>query len=499
MKTALSIITGLFSLLMSSSEFLAQDTPGCTEPSACNFNPLADISDGSCTYPACTDPLACNYNFAAGCDNGSCQYGSHILDCFITQSDSPAIVTLNLYDEEGGNLISTFSHFIFGSGYHQFCYDAECPWLEVIGISGPNGVVECEIVGSGMDPILVTTEADMCIIPGCMDNSACNYNPDAHVSDGSCTYPACTDPLACNYNFAAGCDNGTCQYGSHILDCFITQSDSPAIVTLNLYDEEGGNLISTSSQFIFGSGYHQFCYDAECPWLEVTGISGPNGVVECILQGSGLDPILVTSGADMCIIPGCMDNSACNYNPDSHVSDGSCTYPACTDPLACNYNFSAGCDNGTCQYGSHILDCFITQSDSPSIVTLNLYDQEGGTLISSFSTFIFGGGYHQFCTDEECIWLEVNGISGPNGNISCVFTNTDLPSVSTQNSLELCFSVPCPGDFDLNGSVNISDFLLFITGFGCSSSCGQLDLDESGAVNTVDLLMMISAFGSVCG
>jgi hypothetical protein len=49
---------------------------GCTDPAACNYNPEAEINNGSCTYPdGCTDPLACNYELAASCDDGSCVYG----------------------------------------------------------------------------------------------------------------------------------------------------------------------------------------------------------------------------------------------------------------------------------------------------------------------------------------------------------------------------------------------------------------------------------------
>lgn len=48
--------------------------PGCMDSTACNFDSMATIDDGSCTYPGCNDTLACNYDSLAGCDDGSCEY-----------------------------------------------------------------------------------------------------------------------------------------------------------------------------------------------------------------------------------------------------------------------------------------------------------------------------------------------------------------------------------------------------------------------------------------
>ena len=46
---------------------------GCTDPTACNYDPLATCNDGSCILPdGCTDPAACNYDPLATCDDGSC-------------------------------------------------------------------------------------------------------------------------------------------------------------------------------------------------------------------------------------------------------------------------------------------------------------------------------------------------------------------------------------------------------------------------------------------
>lgn len=45
---------------------------GCTDPVACNYDPLANTDDGSCVFGGCTDPAACNYDASAACDDGSC-------------------------------------------------------------------------------------------------------------------------------------------------------------------------------------------------------------------------------------------------------------------------------------------------------------------------------------------------------------------------------------------------------------------------------------------
>ena len=46
---------------------------GCTDPTACNYNPSANTDDGSClTDYGCTDPTAFNYDPTATCDDGSC-------------------------------------------------------------------------------------------------------------------------------------------------------------------------------------------------------------------------------------------------------------------------------------------------------------------------------------------------------------------------------------------------------------------------------------------
>ena len=112
---------------------LVSGTPGCTDPTALNYDPLATIDDGSCTYCTygCTDPLAFNFDSLATCDDGSCI--APIYGC----TDSSAI---NFYP--GAN-----------------------------------------------------TDDGSCIYTGCTDPLANNYDPNATIDDGSCTYMNCSNPV----------------------------------------------------------------------------------------------------------------------------------------------------------------------------------------------------------------------------------------------------------------------------------------------------------------
>ena len=45
---------------------------GCIDSLALNYDPLSNLDDGSCIYSGCTDQLSWNYNPQATVDDGSC-------------------------------------------------------------------------------------------------------------------------------------------------------------------------------------------------------------------------------------------------------------------------------------------------------------------------------------------------------------------------------------------------------------------------------------------
>lgn len=130
---------------------------GCTDENACNYDANAGIDDGSCLNPGddcndgnpgtindlfnsdcecegeesisgCTDSTSCNFDSSANSDNGSCVYPGD--DC----NDGNPGTTEDVYDE-----------------------NCEC-----------NGIISTE---------------------GCTDTSACNFNPNATIDNGTCENP----------------------------------------------------------------------------------------------------------------------------------------------------------------------------------------------------------------------------------------------------------------------------------------------------------------------
>ena len=123
----------------------------------------------------CTDQTACNYNPDAVCDNGSCEY---ILE---TECDCDGN-TLDCFGVCGGDAL------IDDCGV---CDGTNDTCLDCCGVVNGDGSTCDGVCGPCGDD---TTCLDDCGVPngdnstcsGCTDFAACNYNSDALVDDGSC-------------------------------------------------------------------------------------------------------------------------------------------------------------------------------------------------------------------------------------------------------------------------------------------------------------------------
>lgn len=120
-----------------------------------------------------------------------------------------------------------------GNDWGDYCMNGDCVWtccVELVAANGPSGLdlhmgvipYSDGTMGSWGTQMCNETQTILfqgsigCFTPGCMNATACNYNPLADCDDGSCESPGCIDPVACNYDANADCDDGSCTYGGCI-------------------------------------------------------------------------------------------------------------------------------------------------------------------------------------------------------------------------------------------------------------------------------------------
>lgn len=311
---------------------------GCTNPTACNYDPSAVCDDGSCAtgtgwYVDADGDGFGDENSAAQCTN-PCD-GTIVVNITsggwldetswtLTDASNTVILSGGPYPNTGGggnftaNVNSTngpFSFFIetqgqFNDNTPTYTLSSGTGFVIATGqrpggstftapglnCSFANNNTDCDDSNAAINPGVPGTCGGC--VEGCTDVNACNYDPAAQCDNGSCLYndacgncggssvAGCTDINACNFNPAAGCDDGSCLYFDACGNC-------------------GGSAVA-----------------------------------------------------------GCTDINACNFNPAAGCDDGSCLYndacgncggtatAGCTDVNACNYDPAAGCDDGSCEYAS---------------------------------------------------------------------------------------------------------------------------------------------------
>lgn len=246
-------------------------------------------------------------------------------------------------------------------------------------------------------------------ISGCTDASAVNFDPDAAFDDGSCVFP-CTpiiltvmtdcwgpetgwtltsdetgevlneEPTGQLEDLVTvtweGCVPDGC-YTFTIIDTFGdglagTQWISCGIDGDYSIDTQfGDNLVSMPVADFDTEAVHPFCVTYE-PQEGCTDLEACNYVEWALIEdGSCLYPFTPCDDGNpdtefdetdadcncVGILGGCLDESACNFNPEAEFSNGNCTYPGCLAPTACNFDPSAGCmDLDQCDFG--ICECF---------------------------------------------------------------------------------------------------------------------------------------------
>ncbi len=418
---------------------------GCMDVLACNYNADATSDDGTCTYPVseflncdglcnndadadgvcdenevlgCTHADACNYDETATEDDGTCIQPQEEIcneqddDC---DGEVDEFVAITYYADADGDGFGSTEDVTFActlpAGYvsnADDCDDLVLTYLDSDGDGyGSNELDACgvftssdcndsefsintgatEICGNEIDEDCSGSD-EVCVITGCTDVTACNYNAEANTNDGSCTYPAasyltcagacmndtdadgvcneleligCMDVTACNYNSAAT-DNANCTYPAEFyLNC--------AGACINDTDADG----VCDELEVIG------CMDVNACNYDATATDNANctypaeSYLTCV--GACINDTDADGVCNELEVIGCMDVTACNYNAAA-TDNANCTYPAesyltcagacindtdadgvcdeievtgCTDVAACNYDATAT-DNANCTY-----------------------------------------------------------------------------------------------------------------------------------------------------
>ena len=295
---------------------------------------------------------ACNYDSSATVDDGSCDYSCHNP---IDEDAFPGIPGSGDINGDGNfdvlDVVGAVQHVLGNNSldYYQF---------QSIDMNLDGTIDVLDIVQS------VTLILDG---GGCTNPDALNYDPDAIEDDGSCEYN--TRPTAIldisvtnengetvqSFNNSSGEEFGI--YGGEGFNLVLNASNS--------YDNNEGQGISYCFVFNVQSGY----FPIESTWCPPTGNSSDFTfnesappqisiaitedmmgeafvafttvdfqllVVDSLGEYSFLSPsntLFVLNPAEQDY--GCTDITACNYNPDASIDDGSCEFD-----LGCSCEFA---------------------------------------------------------------------------------------------------------------------------------------------------------------
>ncbi len=371
---------------------------GCTDDTACNYDPTATVDDNSCVFaegcdecdgaggvtdnpeigdscddgddttvgdvytacgvcggtaiPGCTDDTACNYDAAATVDDNSCVFAEGCDEC-----DGAGGVTDN---PEIGDACDDSDDTTVGDAY----VDCDvCLGRAILGCTNDTACNYDTTATVDDNSCVFAEDCDECDgAGGVTDNpeigDACDDGDDTTVGDvytacgvcGGTAVPGCTDDTACNYDTTATIDDNSCVFaeGCDVCDGAGGVTDNPEI------GEECDDDDATTINDMY----------IECDVCAGTRILGCTNPIACNYDSTATaddDSCILAEGCDECDgAGGVTDNpeigDPCDDGDDTTVGDvyiecDVCLGRAilgCTNPIACNYDATATVDDGSC-------------------------------------------------------------------------------------------------------------------------------------------------------
>jgi len=444
-----------------------QQIPGCMSQTACNYDPDATIDDGSCLepvpdcyvcdgdtiaiidtdgdgvcdaneVPGCTSETACNYNPSATDDDGSCV--EPVPDCWECDGDTVAMVdtdgdgicdandplTLGLNDvivetyyisdatdateTDGGYLAEgsvTYRVYmdlnegfelqaVYGDANHELFVETTSEFYnnndrgattaDAIGASriddGTVGVDSYVSVGGGSDGhmgVLKTLDTDGSIL----GTSGYLTNND----------PAAGIPLTTADGLLTGAPEETKVLGVDLSMFDATNSGVRCSTTNGAWSSLNGSVGPTEDNMVLVG---QFTTTGALAFELNVQLGTPSGGTQnFVAQAPQGDEIYHPGLTFLASIPGCTSSTACNYDEHATVDDGSCLEPVddcwecdgdtiamidtdgdgvcdaeevygCDDQAACNYDENATENDGSCLYP--VDNCWECDGDTVAMI-----------------------------------------------------------------------------------------------------------------------------------
>lgn len=357
---------------------------GCMNPNAYNYDPLANVEDGSCEdiIEGCTDDTMFNYNPEANTNDGSC-----------------------VVDVSGCTNEEMFNYNENATTDDNSCYAIITGCMDTLALNFNNPTEGEQVYVPFASNILTdvnTSDPSMCIasVNGCMDETAENYNELATTDNGTCTYiVGCMDDAAYNYSEDATQNDGTCLYCSNYDNTTTTvvpattSLTTDGSITVNIPEglntpsivwevdeavivEAADSLVQTG---LSGGAYTLTISDSASDRCDTTILEVEVGVVGIGCTDESADNYCegcaTDDGSCFYTIHGCTDETATNYSEEATVNDGTCVYiEGCMDDTACNYNADATI-SAICTYAAPYRDCE-GECNYPSAVYDGLCDEE---------------------------------------------------------------------------------------------------------------------------